>query len=183
MKRLIAVGLLVGACVSTMAASPALAQARAVAVKQCLFSGPIGAMTGGANGDPVRYDIDTDGRAVLIVHKVQTNFDFSNPFKPRVFAEEPTCRLKLDCTIAKQGLKDIGVQSTGASQAANPTSGSGSGFPSCSPTTTQRATRPAISWRSIRCERPTPSSAASDKPWRRRRPSASRARCRSGDRS
>jgi hypothetical protein len=112
MKRLIAVGLLVGACVSTMAASPALAQARAVAVKQCLFSGPIGAMTGGANGDPVRYDIDTDGRAVLIVHKVQTNFDFSNPFKPRVFAEEPTCRLKLDCTIAKQGLKDIGVQST-----------------------------------------------------------------------
>ena len=112
MQRLIAAGMSIGACVATMAASPAPAQTRTVAVNQCLFSGPIGAMTGGANGDPVRYDIDADGRAVLIVHKVQTNFDFNNPFKPKVFVEKPTCRLKLDCVIAKQGLKDIGVQST-----------------------------------------------------------------------
>ena len=112
MQRLIAAGMSIGACVVTMAASPALAQTRTVAVNQCLFSGPIGAMAGGANGDPVRYDIDADGRAVLLVHKVQTNYDMSNPFKAPIFAEKPTCRLKLDCVVSKQGLKDIGVQST-----------------------------------------------------------------------
>ena len=112
MQRLIAAGMSIGACVFMMTPSEALSQGRTVAVTQCLFSGSIGAMAGGANGDPVRYDIDADGRAVLLVHKVQTNYDMSNPFKAPIFAEKPTCRLKLDCVVSKQGLKDIGVQST-----------------------------------------------------------------------
>ena len=112
MKRLIAAGMSIGACVFTMMPTEVLSQARTVAVTQCLFSGPISAMAGGANGDPVRYDIDADGRAVLVVDKVQTNYDVSNPFKAPIFAEKPTCRLKLDCAVSKQGLKDIGVQST-----------------------------------------------------------------------
>ena len=80
--------------------------------RQCLFSGPIGTITGNAIGDPLRYEVDADGRALLIIHKVQTNHDFNDPFKPKILAEKPTCRLKLDCLISKQGLKDIGVQST-----------------------------------------------------------------------
>jgi hypothetical protein len=112
MKRLIVAGMSIGACFVMMQARPALAQARTVAVTQCLFSGPIGAMAGGATGDPVRYDIDADSRAVLVIHKVQTNYDMSNPFKAPTFAEKPTCRLRLDCVVSKQGLKDIGVQST-----------------------------------------------------------------------
>jgi hypothetical protein len=112
MKRLIVAGMWISACVSLMESSAALAQARTVAVTQCLYSGPIGAMAGGATGEPLRYEIDADGRALLIIHKVQTNHDFNDPFKPKTFAEKPTCRLKLDCVISKQGLKDIDVQST-----------------------------------------------------------------------
>ena len=115
MKRLFVGGICIGACLSWMA-SPALAQARAVAATQCLYSGPVGAMAGGANGEPVRDDVDADGRAVLLVHKVQTNYDFSNPFKTPIFAEKPTCRLKLDCVVSKQGLKDIGIQTTRGEQ-------------------------------------------------------------------
>ena len=63
----------ISACVSLMELSAALAQARTVAVTQCLFSGPIGVMTGSAIGDPLRYEVDADGRALLIIHKVQTN--------------------------------------------------------------------------------------------------------------
>jgi hypothetical protein len=129
MKRLIAAGMSIGACVATMAASPALAQTRTVAVNQGLFSGPSGAMAGGAHGDPVRYDIDADGRAVLIVHKVQTNFDFNNPFKPKVFAQKPTCRLKLGCVVSKQGLKDVGVQSTRGEPGGEPNIWTRVGFP------------------------------------------------------
>lgn len=121
MKRFFIAGMWTGVCVSMMGASPALSQAqKTVAVTQCLFSGPVGAMAGGANGDPVRYDIDADGRAVLIIHKVQTNYDITNPFKAKIFAEKPTCRLKLDCVISKQGLKDIGVQSTRQEQGGDP---------------------------------------------------------------
>ena len=112
MKRLIVAARLIAVGALLLETSPAFAQARTVASTQCLFSGPIGAMTGGGTGEPVRYDIDADGRAVLIIHKVQTNYDMSNPFKPPVFSERPTCRLKLDCVVSKQGLKDIGIQST-----------------------------------------------------------------------
>jgi hypothetical protein len=114
MKRLLFAGAWIGVCVSVMHANPVLAQARerTVAVTQCLFSGSVGAMAGGAVGDPVRVDIDGDNRGLLIIHKVQTNYDMSNPFKAPIYAEKPTCRLKLDCAVSKQGLKDIGVQST-----------------------------------------------------------------------
>jgi len=114
MKRLLCAGAWIGVCVSVMEANPVFAQAqeRTIAVTQCLFSGPVGAMAGGAVGDPVRFDIDGDGRALLLIHKVQTNYDISNPFKAPIFAEKSTCRLKLDCVVSKQGLKDIGVQST-----------------------------------------------------------------------
>jgi len=114
MKRLFVAGTWIGACVSLMEANPALAQAqkRTIAVTQCLYSGPIGAMAGGAVDDPVRFDIDGDDRGLLLIHKVQTNYDITNPFETPIFAEKPTCRLKLDCVISKQGLKDIGVQST-----------------------------------------------------------------------
>ena len=77
-------------------------------------------MGGGATGNPLRYEIDADGRALLIIHKVQTNYDFNDPFKPKTFAEKPTCRLKLDCVISKEGLKDIGVQSTRQEQGSDP---------------------------------------------------------------
>ena len=77
-------------------------------------------MAGGVTSDPVRYEIDADGRALLIIHKVQTNHSFNDPFKPKTFAEKPTCRLKLDCVISKQGLKDIGVQSTRQEQGSDP---------------------------------------------------------------
>ncbi len=120
MKRLIVAGMGISACVSLMESSAALAQARTVAVTQCLFSGPIGVMTGSAIGDPLRYEVDADGRALLIIHKVQTNHDFNDPFKPKTLAEKPTCRLKLDCVISKQGLKDIGVQSTREEQGGDP---------------------------------------------------------------
>src|SRR5580704_8513314 len=120
MTRLVVAGMWISACVSLMESSAALAQARTVAVTQCLYSGPIGAMAGGATGDPLRYEIDADGRALLIIHNVQTNYDFNDPFKPKTFAEKPTCRLKLDCLISKQGLKDIGVQSTRQEQAGDP---------------------------------------------------------------
>jgi hypothetical protein len=114
MKRLFVAGMRIGVCVSLMESNPAPAQAQkeTVAVTQCLYSGPIGAMAGGAVGEPVRVDVDGDGRGLLIVHKVQTNYDISNPFKAPIFAEKPTCRLSLDCAVSKQGLKDIGVQST-----------------------------------------------------------------------
>lgn len=114
MKRLFVAGMWIGVCVFLMGAHRAQAQAqkRTVAVTQCLYSGPIGAMAGGAVGDPVRVDIDGDNRGLLIIHKVQTNYDMSNPFKAPIYAEKPTCRLKLDCAVSKQGLKDIGVQST-----------------------------------------------------------------------
>ena len=112
MKRLIVAGMWIGVCMFLMEPSAALAQARTVAVTQCLYSGPIGTMTGSAVGDPVRYEIDADGRALLIIHKVQTNHDFNDPFKPKILVEKPTCRLKLDCVVSRQGLKDIGVQST-----------------------------------------------------------------------
>jgi hypothetical protein len=120
MKRLIVAGMWISACVSLMESSAALAQTRTVAVTQCLYSGPIGAMAGGVTSDPVRYEIDADGRALLIIHKVQTNHSFNDPFKPKTFAEKPTCRLKLDCVISKQGLKDIGVQSTRQEQGSDP---------------------------------------------------------------
>jgi hypothetical protein len=114
MERLFVAGIWIGACVSLMEAYPALAlaQKRTIAVTQCLYSGPIGAMAGGAVGDPVRFDIDGDDRELLLIHKVQTNYDITNPFKTPIFAEKPSCRLKLDCVVSKQGLKDIGVQST-----------------------------------------------------------------------
>jgi hypothetical protein len=75
MKRLFVAGTWIGVCVSLMEANPALAQAqnRTIAVTQCLYSGPIGAMAGGAVGDPVRFDIDGDDRGLLLIHKVQTN--------------------------------------------------------------------------------------------------------------
>jgi hypothetical protein len=59
-----------------------------------------------------RYEVDFDGRALLAIHKVQTNHDFNDPFKSKTFVAKPTCGLKLDCVISKQSLKDIGVQST-----------------------------------------------------------------------
>ena len=88
------------------------AQAQTVSVTQCLYSGPVGGMAGAAKGEPVRDDLEPGGRAVLLFHKVQTNYDFNNPFKPPIFAEKPTCRFKLDCAVSKQGLKDIGIQTT-----------------------------------------------------------------------
>jgi hypothetical protein len=100
MKRLLIAGIFIGAYVSLIEASPALAQARAVAATQCLYSGPIGAMAGGATGEPVRDDVEPDGRAVLLIHRVQTNYDITNPFKAPTFAEKPTCRLKLDCVVS-----------------------------------------------------------------------------------
>ena len=114
MKRVFVAGMWIGVCaLMMMEARPALAQAQKhKVVTECLFSGPVGTMTGSAVGDPVRYEIDKDSRAVLIVHKVQMNHDFNDPFKPKILVEKPTCRLKLDCVISKQGLKDIGVQST-----------------------------------------------------------------------
>jgi hypothetical protein len=53
MERLFVAGIWIGACVSLMEAYPALAlaQKRTIAVTQCLYSGPIGAMAGGAVGD------------------------------------------------------------------------------------------------------------------------------------
>lgn len=121
MKRLLVAGMWIGVCALMMEASPALAQAeKRKVVTQCLFSGPIGTITGNAIGDPLRYDIDADGRALLIIHKVQTNHDFNDPFKPKILAEKPTCRLKLDCVISKQGLKDIGVQSTREEKGGDP---------------------------------------------------------------
>jgi len=112
MKRLFATGIWIGVCV--FGSSPALPQVknRTIAVSQCLYSGPVGAMAGGAVGDPVRFDISEDGRGLLLIHKVQTNYDMNDPFKAPLFAEKPTCRLRLDCVISKQGLKEIGVQST-----------------------------------------------------------------------
>jgi hypothetical protein len=69
-------------------------------------------MAGGAVGDPVRFDVSEDSSALLLIHKVQTNYNMNDPFKAPIYAERPTCRLKLDCVISKQGLKEIGVQST-----------------------------------------------------------------------
>ena len=46
---------------------------------------------------------DEDDRALLIIHKVQANFDITNPFKAKSLAEKPNCRLKLDCVIWKRG--------------------------------------------------------------------------------
>jgi|ERR1700737_2923879 hypothetical protein len=114
MKRLFVAGMGIGVCVCIMEPGLAWPQARdrTVAVTECLYSGPVGAMAGGAVGDPVRTDIDGDSRGVLLIHKVRTNYDMNDPFKPAIYAEKPTCRLKLDCVVAKQGLKDIGVQST-----------------------------------------------------------------------
>jgi hypothetical protein len=104
-----------GACVYLANASPSQAQAPAQPITQCLYSGPLPLMaTGRAYDDPIRFDIDADGRGLKFIHKVQTNFEMNNPFKPPILAEKPTCRLKLDCVVSTQGLKNIGVQTTNA---------------------------------------------------------------------
>lgn len=130
MKRLIAAGMSVGACVATMAASPALAQTRTVAVYHCLFSGPSGAMAGGANGDPVRDDIDADGRAVLIVHKVQTNFDFTIRSSRKSSPRSQPAGSNWVASSPSKVSRISAFNRPGGNQAANPTSGRGSGFPS-----------------------------------------------------
>jgi hypothetical protein len=85
------------------------AQAAEKPLTQCFYSGPLGQMVIHASDPPARLDLDADGRGVKFIHNVQTNYDANNPFKAPVLAEKATCRLKLDCIAAKDGLKRIGV--------------------------------------------------------------------------
>jgi hypothetical protein len=112
MKWFLEVGMLIGACACLANAGPAQAQAPRQPTAQCLYSGPVA--IGRAYDDPIRFDIDADGRGLKFIHKVQTNFEMNNPFKPPILAEKPTCRLKLDCMVSTQGLENIGVQTTNA---------------------------------------------------------------------
>ena len=114
MKWFFNIGILIGVCLCT---NVGLSQAQTPAqpTTQCLYSGGLAAMvTGSAYDDPVRFDLDVDGHGLKLIHKVQTNYEMNNPFKPKVFAEKPTCHLKLDCVVSRQGLKNIGVQTFGA---------------------------------------------------------------------
>lgn len=96
-------------CLLSLSASLCAAgAAHAAPAAQCLYSGPLGNMAGRHSGDPpVRLELDADGRSVRLVHKVQTNFDSNDPFKAPVMAERATCRLKLDCVVAREGLKGV----------------------------------------------------------------------------
>jgi hypothetical protein len=94
---------LVGIHVSLATLVPAQAQAPQPAT-ECVYSGEIGFTD---YGDPVRFDLDADGRGLALIHKVEKSKPLD--MTPTV-AVKPTCRLKLDCVVSRQGLKNIGVQ-------------------------------------------------------------------------
>ena len=104
MKWFVGIWFLAGIYVSTGMAVPMRAQAAEPAT-QCMYSGFITLEK--IFDDPVRFELDADGRGLTFIHKLET----SKPFEtPTTFAEKPTCRLKLDCVVSRQGLKNIGVQ-------------------------------------------------------------------------
>ncbi|MBV1703497.1 MAG: hypothetical protein KGQ28_01650 [Hyphomicrobiales bacterium] len=110
---------------------------------ECLYSGPLDEMVFHSSGPPLRFELGAHGRSVIYVHKVQTNFDPGNPFKPALFGERPTCRLKLDCTVAAAGLKSIHVLAVSNGYSSEKTSGPGSARRSISNTPTPPMTRVA----------------------------------------
>jgi hypothetical protein len=94
---------LTGIYVSFGSLVPAQAQAPQPAT-ECVYSGEIGLAD---YGDPVRFDLDADGRVLTLIH----NVDKASPVNySRTVGQQPTCRLKLDCVVSRQGLKNIGVE-------------------------------------------------------------------------
>jgi hypothetical protein len=115
MNKRVVVGSIIAAVVflGTLGSACApVGTAVAKASDQCLYTGPFASMLYHNGDPPTRIDLDADAHSVKLIRKVQTNWDPNNPFRPGTFAEQATCRLRLDCVVPRQGLKKAGLITT-----------------------------------------------------------------------
>jgi hypothetical protein len=102
------------ACLGSVGLSQAQTAAKPPKISSCFYSGPIGGFIYHTIDPPIRLELEADGRGVKFIHMVPKNFDPNNPFKAVDLVEKATCRLKLDCTVPRDGLKIVKIVTEGA---------------------------------------------------------------------